>query len=167
MQQITDASGLSKGLVYYYFPSKDLLFTHLIDSAIEISKAIWIGALDSPGTAWEKIERLSAALARDGFTDEYALYYLIILQALNQETGITGLREHIWQNMTHYGRLPALVMEAQEAGDAMPGDPELLVSTYFALLQGFTLILPHNPSLKEKITPEVFTDILAARKGRA
>jgi AcrR family transcriptional regulator len=166
MRQITDASGLSKGLVYYYFPSKDRLFSHLVESALDISRAIWNGALDSPGSAWERIEKLSAALVREGFTEESSLFFNIMLQALTQETGIPGLREHINRNMTHYERLPSLLMEAQEAGDAVPGDPEVLVSTYFALLQGYTLILPHNESLRGKITPEVFTDALNARKRR-
>ena len=38
MNQITQVSGLSKGLVYHYFPSKEKVFFHLIDTALEISR---------------------------------------------------------------------------------------------------------------------------------
>ena len=160
MNQIMRASGLSKGLVYHYFPSKEKVFYHLIDSALEISRNTWMEALDSPGTAWEKIEKLSKNLVETAFTAESLLYSSIILQSISQGTGMPGLLEYIYQNATHFNQLTALIVAAQQSGEAAQGDPEVLSSTYFALYQGYSLILLHNEVLKEKLTPEVFTHIL-------
>ena len=160
MEQIMRVSGLSKGLVYHYFSSKEKVFFHLIDSALEISRNTWKEALDSPGTAWEKIEMLSDILVRTAFTEESSLYYLIMVQAMTQGKGIPGLMEFIYQRMAHYAELPPLIVEAQKTGEVVPGDPEVLVSTYFALFQGFTLFVLHNDELKKKITPEIFTNVL-------
>jgi AcrR family transcriptional regulator len=159
MNQITHVSGLSKGLVYHYFPSKEKVFFHLVDTALDISRNTWREAFDFPGTAWEKIERLSENLVRTSFTEESSLYSIIIMQALLQGKGIPGLLEYIFQH-AHYGELPPLIAEAQKSGEAAQGDPDLLASTYFALFQGYILFVIHDKALKEKITPEIFTKVL-------
>jgi AcrR family transcriptional regulator len=160
MNQIMEASGLSKGLVYHYFPSKEKIFFHLIDSAIGISRNIWLEALNLPGTAWEKIERLSEHLIKTAFTDEASLYSRIIFQGLIQGKGLPGLLEYIFQRATHFSLLPPLIAEAQETGEAAPGDPGVLASSYFAMYQGYVLLLLHDHGLREKITPEIFTKVL-------
>ncbi len=160
MEQIMQVSGLSKGLVYHYFPSKEKVFFHLVDSALEISRNTWKEALDSPGTAWEKIEKLSDRLVNTAFTEESSLYFLIMVQAMIQGRGIPGLMEYIYQRTTHYDELPRLISEAQKSGEAAQGDPEVLASTYFALFQGYTLILLYDDELKKKITPDMFTNLL-------
>jgi AcrR family transcriptional regulator len=160
MEQIRQASGLSKGLVYHYFPSKEKLFFHLVDSALEISRKIWMEALEAPGTAWEKIERLSEHLVRTTFTEESSLYFLIMVQAMTQGKSIPGLLEHFTQQTAHYGELPRLIIEAQMSGDAAQGDPAVLATTYFSLFWGFTLVLTGNEELKQKITPAIFTQVL-------
>jgi AcrR family transcriptional regulator len=160
MEHIMKVSGLSKGLVYHYFPSKEKIYIHLIDTALEISRKTWKDALDSPGTAWEKIEKLSENVAKIAFTDESSLYSLIMVQAMTQGKSIPGLMEHIIQRMDYYSELPLLIIEAQKSGEAAPGDPELLFLAYVALIQGFVLFLLNDDETKKKITPEIFTKVL-------
>jgi AcrR family transcriptional regulator len=160
MEQIMKVSGLSKGLVYHYFPSKEKIFFHLVETALEISKKTWRDALDSPGTAWEKIEKLSENIVKVAYTEEASSYYLIMVQAMTQGKGIPGLMEFIYPRMTIYAELPPLILEAQKTGEAAPGDPDLLATAYSALFQGYTLFVLHNEKLKEAITPEIFTSVL-------
>ncbi len=160
MEQIMKVSGQSKGLVYHYFPSKEKIFFHLVDTALEISKNTWKDALDSPGTAWEKIEKLSENVVKIAFTDESSLYSLIMVQATTQGKSIPGLLEHIYQHLAYYTELPPLIIEAQRSGEAAPGDPELLFFAYVGLIQGFTLFLLNNDEMKKKITPEILTSVL-------
>ncbi len=160
MEQIRLASGLSKGLVYHYFPSKEKIFYHLVDTALDISRNTWQDALDSSGTAWEKIEKLSENVVKIAFTDESSLYSLIMVQAMTQAKGIPGLMEHILQSMDYYGKLPQLIIEAQSSGEAAQGDPELLFMAFVALVQGFSLFLLNDDEMKKKITPQVLTSVL-------
>ena len=160
MEQIMQVSGLSKGLVYHYFPSKEKIFFHLVDTALEISKNTWKDALDSPGTAWEKIEKLSENVVKIAFTDESSLYSLIMIQATTQGKSIPGLMEHIYQRMAYYNELPPLIIEAQKSGEAAQGDPELLFLAYVALVQGLALFLLNDDEMKKKITPEILTSVL-------
>ena len=160
MGHIMQVSGLSKGLVYHYFPSKQEIFLHLIDSALEISKKTWEDAFASPGTAWEKIEKLSENVVKIGFTDESSLYSLIMIQAATHGKGIPVLMEHIFQRLTFYnGPLP-LIIEAQKSGEAAPGDPGLLMITYVSLVQGLVLFLLGDNEMKKIITPEILTKVL-------
>ncbi len=160
MEQIMRASGLSKGLVYHYFPSKEKVFFHLVDTALNISRNTWEDAFNSPGTAWEKIEKLSENVVKIAFTDESSLYSLIMVQAMTQGKGIPGLMEHIFQSMDYYSKLPALIVEAQNSGEAAQGDPQLLFLAFVALVQGFVLFLLNDEEMKKKITPQVLTSVL-------
>ena len=160
MEQIMQISGLSKGLVYHYFPSKESIFFHLVDSALEISRNIWQDAFDSPGTAWEKIEKLSDNILKTAFTEESSRYSLIMIQAMTQGMGIPGLIEHIYQHLTFYNELLPLIVEAQRSGEAAQGDPEVLMISYVAQVQGLTLFLSNDDNLRKKITPEILTHVL-------
>jgi len=163
MKQITELSGLSKGLVYHYFPSKHELFLHLVDAALAISRNTWNEVLNGPGTAWDKIEKLSENLVKVAFTEENSAYFLIMMQAITQARGVPGILQFIIERSTHYDALPALISEAQKTGQAAPGDPQVMSSTYFALFHGYTLVLSADKELKSKITPDIFTDILRAK----
>lgn len=163
MEHIMRVSGLSKGLVYLYFPSKERMFFHIVELALAVSKNIWDEGLNAPGTAWQKIEKLSEVLFENAFTDENSLYFLIMLQATTQGKGIPGLFEYIVEHGAHYNLLPSLVREAQNSGEAAPGDPDVLASTYLAVVQGYTIILLHDKDLQKKIAPETFTDVLRNR----
>jgi AcrR family transcriptional regulator len=160
MEHIMQVSGLSKGLVYHYFPSKEKVFFHLVDTALEISGNSWGAALNSPGTAWEKIEKLSENIVKIAFTDESSLYSLIMIQAATQGKSIPGLMEHIFHRLSFYDGLLPLIIEAQESGEAAPGDPGLLMIMYISLVQGLVLFLLDDDVMKKKITPEVLTNVL-------
>jgi AcrR family transcriptional regulator len=166
MEKIMKASGLSKGLVYHYFPSKEKVFFHLVDSALEISRTTWKDAFDSPGTAWEKIEKLSENIVKIAFTDESSLYSLIMIQAVTEGKGIPGLLEHVFQNLAYYTELHSLIVEAQKSGEAAPGDADVLMFTYISLIQGLTLYTSHDDALRNKLTPDIFTNVLR-NTGRA
>ena len=160
MEQIMRVSGLSKGLVYHYFPSKEKIFIHLVDTALEISRNTWEDAFASPGTAWEKIEKLSENVVKIAFTDESSLYSLIMVQAVTQGKAIPGLMEHIMQGLSYsYGLLP-LIIEAQKSGEAAKGNPQMLMMTYIGLIQGLVLLPFNDDEMKKNITPEVLTNVL-------
>lgn len=160
MEHIMQVSGLSKGLVYHYFPSKEKIFFHLVDTALEISSSTWRDAFDSPGTAWEKIEKLSENIARTAFTDESSLYSLIMIQAVTEGKGIPGLLEHVFENLAYYTELHSLIVEAQKSGEAAPGDADVMMFTYISLIQGLALYTSHDDALRKKLTPDIFTNVL-------
>jgi len=166
MEKIMKASGMSKGLLYHYFPSKEKVFIHLVDTALKISRNTWQDAFDSPGTAWEKIEKLSENIVKIAFTDESSLYSLIMIQAVTEGKGIPGLLEHVFQNLAYYTELHSLILEAQISGEAAEGDAYVMMFTYISLIQGLTLYTSQDDQLRKKLTPDIFTNVLR-NTGRA
>lgn len=165
MKQISQATGLSYGLIYHYFSSKEEIFRHLLGFAFESSMAALNTALDAPGTAWEKIKTLSAILVENALTSESSLYFLLVMQAMTQGKGIPGLRDHIEERFAaYYDRLAPAIVQAQEAGDAVEGDPLALAAAYFSCVQGLALLIFQGKGLEKKITPGILSNVLQNRR---
>ena len=164
MKKITQATGLSYGLVYHYFPSKADIFLHLVDIALKKSKSVMDTALNTPGTAWDKIKRLSDITVSETLTGDFYPYFLIILQAFIQGKDIPGLMEFMAERMEHYSTLGHIISEAQESGDVINGDPEILSTAYMALIQGLALLMFMEKDLEKHITPDILNNLLQNKK---
>jgi AcrR family transcriptional regulator len=165
MKQIARATGYSYGLVYHYFPSKEKIFRHLLDISLESAFFALSAALEAPGTAWEKIESLSAILVKNALTGESSLYFLIVQQAMTQRKGIPGLPAHIAKHIAaYYEKIVPFIIQAQKSGDAMKGDPIVLAAAYFSFLQGLALLSFQGKGIEKKITPGILSNVL--RNGR-
>ena len=70
MKQITHAAGLSYGLVYHYFASKEAVFCHIVDVALENSQTVFENALNGRAPSWQKLETLSAMLIESSMSSE-------------------------------------------------------------------------------------------------
>ena len=160
MEKIKEQSGVSKGLIYHYFPSKEKVFLEVIKNAGEISKRIWEQGMQIEGSAWQKIEKLSEILFRLSFTDENARYFLVIMQAVTQRIEIPELPIYLQEYFSHFNWLLPVIAEAQKDGDAREGDVEVLAASYLALFSGFTMDSIIDKELLKKMSPEIFSDIL-------
>ena len=160
MEKIKEQSGVSKGLIYHYFPSKEKVFLEVIRNAGMISKRIWEQALKIDGSAWEKIEKLSEVLFQSSFTDENARYFLVIMQAVTQRIEISELPLFMLEHFSHFEWLYPLIAEAQKDGDVRDGEVEVLGASYLALFSGFTMQLISDNEFLKKLSPKDFSDIL-------
>ena len=164
MKQIAQATGLSYGLVYHYFPSKEEIFRQIIDTSLESSIQTTAMILDMPGTAWEKIGNLSAFLVREALTGDSFRYFLIVLHAMTQGKSIPGFLDHISGKINrYYQTLAPVIRQAQETGEAVQGDPHLLAAAYFSFVQGLALLQVQGTGIEKKITPEILTNVLKNR----
>jgi AcrR family transcriptional regulator len=167
MKQIAQETGLSYGLVYHYFPSKEMIFRHIIDSSLESSINATKMILGAPGDAWDKIESLSTFLVREALTGDSFQYFLIMLHAMTQGKSIPGFLDHVTSKIeTYYLVLAPVIAQAQEAGDAVQGDPRVLAAAYFSFVQGLALLQIQGPGLEEHITPDILMNVLR-NSGRA
>lgn len=163
MRQIAQATGLSYGLVYHYFPSKEKIFCHLLDFALDGAIIAIEAAANATGTAWEKIENLSAHLVQNALTGESSLYFLIVLQAMTEGKSIPGLQDHLAERIAmYYEKLVPLIMEAQQSGEVTEGDPAVLAAAYFSFVQGLSLLVFQGKGMEKQITPGILTNVLSS-----
>jgi AcrR family transcriptional regulator len=160
LKKITLATGLSYGLVYHYFPSKEKIFLYLVDRAFTYSKSVINKVLNMTGTAWEKIMTLSDVLADELQKKELSYYFIITQQAMTQAKDIPGIIDFIAKRIDHYKKFDKLILQAQKSGNVIDGDPGVLSAAYLALFNGLVLMMQHQEDLKNKITSEIFINLL-------
>lgn len=161
IKKITEVTGLSYGLVYHYFASKEDVFSHLVNLALDKMQLIFNGALDAEGTAWKKLTILSNAFLNKSLTEDTDtfLFFNLMLQALIQSKNIPSLKEDIdRKSQTVFKRMMETVIEAQAAGDAVSGNPAALTTAYMSLVQG--LYTYQSRADLENITPDILLNIL-------
>lgn len=160
IKKITEATGLSYGLVYHYFTSKEKVFAYLVNLALERMQAIFFQALDKEGTAWEKLTYLSCALLEESLIgdSDSVLFFHIMLQAITQGKHNPSLKniidrssEVIFENMIR------IVAQAQESGDAVQGPPVALVAAYLSLVQG--LYTFQDSTVLRSIKPNILMNV--------
>lgn len=137
MSMIAAQAGISQGLSYRYFSSKEELFTELIQEALEEAD-ISVKRMDHlPGTPTEQIRNLTIAMLDGSNTDSF----LLIRQAQTSE----GVPEKAKQMIEQYSsqdtidQLVPIFIKGQEAGEFCSGDPQRLLFLYLSVITGLML----------------------------
>jgi AcrR family transcriptional regulator len=136
IKDIAEKAGFSQGFVYNYFKSKDEIFTKIVDLAADGAGAIVLNASRLSGTPYEKIYWLTEALLSP---DSIAMQHwrLIMLQAATSEAvpeEAKRIADVKMRNPVEY--LVPMLIEGQQAGLFVAGDPLVLAITYFSIIQG-------------------------------
>lgn len=138
---IAVAAGLSHGLIYHYFRSKDEIFTELVKMAYQVSLGMVVAASQLPGPAWERIKSMTEMIVSGAYRGDGPYYFLIILQAFTSETLPEEVKEMSAENSYRYMEILApLLEEAARAGEIASGDPMQLAAAYFSLIQGLAIM---------------------------
>jgi len=59
MEDIAEATGVTKGAAYHHFASKESLYVAMMQSALEELYALFQTAIETPGTCRERLRRLT------------------------------------------------------------------------------------------------------------
>jgi AcrR family transcriptional regulator len=142
MSMIAAEAGISHGLLYHYFESKDELFTTLVQWAMAEAGAAMKSVYDLPGTPIDKIRILTEEILDESGTP----YFMLIHQARTSD----GVPEKVKQLIEKYSmqtfidQLRPLFIEGQRAGEIAVGDPEELISCYLLVLNGIMVMNPRE-----------------------
>ncbi|WNQ10686.1 TetR/AcrR family transcriptional regulator [Paenibacillus aurantius] len=134
---IASAAGISEGLIYRYFESKDRLFTTIVQELMEAAESEIDDSRQLPGTPYEQIK----ALTRNMLDEENKFAFMLVLQARKSN----GLQPELAQILEHYSvdsmidRLLPLVVQGQETGQFAAGDPRQLLCWYFSVVNSLIL----------------------------
>lgn len=132
MSMIAEAAGISHGLLYHYFKSKDELFTTLVEWAMEQSHSTMTYAYQLPGSPIEKIRTLTELILREG----NSAYFMLIHQAGTSDGVPDKAKQLIKQHSmkTYVDQLLPLFEEGQQTGEFPDGDPKELISVISGLM---------------------------------
>jgi AcrR family transcriptional regulator len=135
---ITAEAGVSQGLFYHYFPTKESLFATIVEAALRETAALTAATRRSPGSAWERLQRLCAQMLAGVVA--YPDYPLVIVQAFTS----AAVPKEAKVAIDEYGRqtfqdIVSLIREGQAEGTVAAGDPVELTVAFNSCIQGVAL----------------------------
>jgi AcrR family transcriptional regulator len=138
ISMIAAEAGISQGLFYHYFKSKDELFTSLVQEAMEES----ISGIDSlyqvQGSPKDKIRLLTESI----LDESSAPYFRLIYQARNSD-GVPAKAKQLideYPMKMYVDQLLPWFREGQLAGEIASGNLEEMISGYLSVLSGVMLL---------------------------
>lgn len=137
MTEIASAAGISYGLAYHYFTNKEAIFAYLVEEALEGALALTQRMKELTASPQERIHQFLTETFI-GLQHEPEVF-LLVLQALTNETVPQEVRE-MAQRQAQEVRvlLKLLILQGQEAGEFVAGDPGRIATLFLACLQGLS-----------------------------
>ena len=139
IQQIASAAGVSLGLMYHHYRSKEELFVSLVEHAAQgLGRIADLFASDADPRAI--MEAVTADVYQDMTQREESLQLMgLIVQGIL--SGNQTITEQIGHNQRHVlGAAADCIRRGQALGEFAPGDPDELSTYFFASIQGLILI---------------------------
>jgi AcrR family transcriptional regulator len=143
MAEVAAEAGVSQGLAYRYFASKDELFRALVADAMRPDDL----RLDASGTPGAQLRRLLTVVleARRDYPEMYQLMYHVLSDAGTPPDVIGAVQ----QRGTRFVELVrTLVVQGQATGEVAADDPDQLVAAVAAMLDGVTRFTLNHPELR-------------------
>ncbi|ALC80379.1 MULTISPECIES: TetR/AcrR family transcriptional regulator [Bacillus] len=142
MSLIATEAGISPGLLYRYFKSKDELFNTLVQNAMKESVSEIGNIYHLPGSPMDKIKILTEHI----LDESGQLYFLLVHQARTSEEVPEETKQLIEQHSldTFVDLLESLFIEGQKNGEIAAGDPRKLIASYYTVLSGLMTLNIHG-----------------------
>lgn len=136
MKDIAEAAGISTGLIYRHFASKQELFARLVDDTMtEMTETIrFLDAESSPSRA---LVQVTDGLLRDIQANErISQYFILMTRSLLALEPLPQMEELQKIDLLLFRQAARLIERGQEQGEFKPGDPYQLSLFYFSIIQG-------------------------------
>jgi AcrR family transcriptional regulator len=153
MSDVASEAGVSPGLAYHYFPSKDAIFLALVRQSIRPTDELLAIVQRIPGTPRDRLTRILTAMLERRRKDPG--FYQFFYQAMASDSLPADLRGQIRQHgLSMREIIRGLIVEGQAAGEIDNDDPDKLVSALLACVDGLSRMVQLSPENAEKQMPD-------------
>ncbi|MCL1696654.1 TetR/AcrR family transcriptional regulator [Lysinibacillus sp. BPa_S21] len=141
ISDIAKEAGLSHGLVYHYFDSKDEIFSMLVKKASNSSIEIIQKAIEHKGSPLEKLKWMTEQILNNLIDSEHTLLFWIMIQASTSDAIPNEVKELLTRDnaLSPVDCILPLIVAGQEKGEIISANPVTLAVTYFAFIQGLAI----------------------------
>lgn len=167
MDEIAVEAGVSKGLAYHYFPSKEAIFIELVKQIIPPLDELRAKLEKMPGTPRDRLFRIVSTMIDRRRKDPE--FYLLLNQAVADDSlppeVMDGLKS---QGLLMQDVLRRLIIEGQARGEFAKDDPNKLTRAVLACLDGLSRMPLPSPEQIEDGMPDasIILRMLSPKKGR-
>ncbi|WP_309244756.1 TetR/AcrR family transcriptional regulator [Cohnella silvisoli] len=153
MSMIAAEAGISHGLLYHYFKSKEELFTTLIEEAMAESLRETTNVNHLAGSPLDKIRAFTEAI----LDKENMEYFLLVHHARTSNDVPEKVKEIFSKNNmnVYVDLLKNIIVEGQAKGEIVAGDPEKLIVSYISVLSGIMVINANDMEVEGYRIPEI------------
>jgi len=149
MAEVAAEARVSQGLAYRYFASKDDLYRALMREALQSS------VLPEPmsGSAGARLELLVSRMleVRREHPEFVQIFYRVFSDLPAQSDLLDAARKRVDMVMK---LMRSLIVEGQATGEVASGDPDQLVTAFFAYLDGISRLALIGPDRTRKHFPD-------------
>ncbi|MCH5586703.1 TetR/AcrR family transcriptional regulator [Shimazuella sp. AN120528] len=160
LSTIASEAGISKGLLYHYYKSKDEFLETLIHRAIQELESGIQEMYQTPATPLEKFKNML------DFKEEEQYYFLLIHQVLLSEEvpdKLKNIAKEHFLGTELFDKLVPLFKEGQELGEFAPGDPNKIVTSFLTVQSGLMALNLINDEKFIKPDPDILIRMLTGR----
>lgn len=137
MSMIASEAGISQGLTYRYFDSKEELFTVLVQEALEEAQVAVRNLRYVPGTPLEQIKTLTITML-----DENHKHFFLLIQQTQESDEVPVKAKQLLEHYSSKDTIEQLIpifIKGQQIGEFCAGDPYRLLFLYFSVITGLML----------------------------
>ncbi len=166
MTEIADEAGVSQGLAYHYFPSKEAIFVALLRQMTVPADEIRKRAQRIPGSPLEQLAQIVSAMVKRRRDDPG--FYQFLRYASSNDSLPPDLREGLLKQAgAVYGAIRELIVEGQTRGEIANDDPDRLARAVLACLDGLSGLAPPSPEQFDKQMPDARVILRMLRPDRS
>lgn len=137
ISDVAQSACMSQGLVYHYFASKADMFIAVIEQTLELSNNAMKSILSVPMEPYEKMKLLTERNLNYGDPEDYALRWLMMLQAGLTDSVPEGARTLLGEKFGSVEYVKEIIEEGQKRGQFITSkDPGALATAYWSLIEG-------------------------------
>ena len=135
--EIALEAGISKGLMYHYYKSKEDLYYELVGEAINLSIESITNIFNLSESPKEKIKIISKNITDNiNKGDETAKYFVFINRFLISENALEKAEELIEKAYIPIELTEKIIEEGQKIGDLKKGEPKALALLFWSAVHG-------------------------------
>jgi AcrR family transcriptional regulator len=147
MAHVAEEAGVSQGLAYRYFPSKDAIFVALLRQMSRPPDEIYAMVRNMPGSPAERLARIISTMVERRRKDPE--FYQFFNQAMYDDSLPPDIsKEMKTQGPLIYKILRRLIVEGQATGEIAKDNPDKLVKAVLACLDGLSRMEPLSSKLQ-------------------
>ncbi len=144
MSDVASEAGVSPGLAYHYFQSKEAIFLVLARRSVRPPEELRAIVQQMPGTPRDRLKRMLAGILERRRKDPE--FYQFFYQAMASDSLPADLREKIKeQGLSIREIMRGLIVEGQATGEIAKDDPDELVQAIMACLNGLSRLAFSSP----------------------
>ncbi len=133
---IAEKAGMSHGLVYHYFRSKEEIYAALADRAAEGASSLR-QVLGHPGEPREKLRAMLETML--SHIQAMSDYYVLVVQAMTTRDVAPAVVQRLQGGREGQEAMVQVIAAGQAAGQFRQGDPGQLFMLLYAVIQGLAI----------------------------